>query len=257
MQSTHGLRPSIDGGDATVTDHVGGDWKRFLRCWTLVAGFSMLGLFVVFSIVQGAAADSPLAEKYEELAGATASPGLYRLASVFDVAVWLGLGGMFVAFGAVLARQAKVRSTLVMACGIGQIAGVIGAFTRLEGLTELAADYTGTGAEQQAELLRSSLDLELVVYTHFAAGSLLWTTALFLVASVGWRMVHFPRWLAALMAVTGVLNLTTDVFGIVTVEDVPDAISLLALTGLMAVFFGVARAFRRKSPLGSVETASV
>ena len=120
MQSTHGLRPSIDGGDATVTEHVGGDWKRFLRCWTLVADFSMLGLFIVFSIVQGAAADSPLAEKYEELAGATASPGLYRLASVFDVAVWLGLGGMFVAFGAVLARQAKVRSTLVMACGMGR-----------------------------------------------------------------------------------------------------------------------------------------
>ena len=53
MQSTGSVRPSISGGDATAIDHVGGDWKRFLGCWTLVAGFSMLGLFIVFSIVQG------------------------------------------------------------------------------------------------------------------------------------------------------------------------------------------------------------
>lgn len=249
MQTTQTLHPSPRADDLGSPDPGARHWSRFLRSWGIAAGLAMAGLFIAFSTVQSSAAQSPLAERYQELAWATTAPGLYRLASAFDVAVWLALGGMFVAFGALLAPRAKVRGTLITACGVGQIAGAIGAFTRLEAMTKIASDYNAGDPDQQAELLRSALDLQLMVYTHFAAGSALWTAALFLVASVAWRVAHFPRWLAVLMVVTGVMNLTTDVFGIVSNGDAPTAVSLLALTGLMVVFFGVGQAFRSKSAL--------
>jgi hypothetical protein len=66
----------------------------------------------------------------------------------------------------------------------------------------VAARYAIAAPDQQPALLRSFLDLELVIRAHFAAGSLLWSAGL-LAASTAWPSGAFPRWLAGLLALTG------------------------------------------------------
>jgi hypothetical protein len=68
---------------------------------------------------------------------------------------------------------------------------------------------------------------------------------LLLVASVTWSLTEFPRWLTVVIALDGLLNLTGDIFGIVTGEQLPVAIFIFPLLLLMVVFFGVAVVFWR------------
>jgi hypothetical protein len=71
------------------------------------------------------------------------NPASYRLFATFDTAVWLALGGFFIVLGVLLAPLAPIRSTLVTACGIGQVAGSLGSMVD-EGVPALADYFDGS-----------------------------------------------------------------------------------------------------------------
>lgn len=224
-------------------------WFRFLSRWSLFAGVVYLGLLLVMIFgVMPASQNSTLPEEYFELGAAIESPAVYRLAIALDVAAWLALGGFFVAFAAILIPRAPVRGVLVAACGAGQVIGLAGAYLRLSGTSDLAARYEGAAPDRREALLDSYLDLQLVVSSHFDAGALLWSTALILVASATWSVAGFPRWLAALIGLPGILQLANAVFSLVTGLDYLAFLFILALLLLIAGFFTLAWRFWRKTP---------
>jgi hypothetical protein len=223
-------------------------WSRALSRWALGTGLAILGVLVTFAVIATSSAGGVLPAEYDELVGAIRLSALYRAATTLDVISWLGLGGFFALVAGGFARRAPLRSLGIAGCGVGQLAGAIGAFTRLAGVSALAARYAITVPERQPALLRSFLDLQLVVGAHFAAGSLLWSLGLLLVASVAWPARLFPRWLAGLVALTGLCNLAGDVAGVVG-APVPFALFILPLILLAASLFGVAVACRTGPPL--------
>ena len=222
-------------------------WFRFLSRWALLAAFAELGLLLAFFIVVlPAGQNSPLPEEYFELVAASRNPALYRLTITLDVAGWVALGGFFITLAALFIRRASTRSTFLAACGVGMVSGFIGAYTRLNGTSALAARYLAAAPDQQAALLQSYLDLQRVVFAHFNAGTLLWGIAFVLAASVAWSMAEFPRWLTVLIALPGLVEAPKSVIQIVTGADLG---FLILLEGplLMVVFFAVAWGFWRRA----------
>ncbi|HEU5098835.1 MAG TPA: hypothetical protein VFU22_07450 [Roseiflexaceae bacterium] len=240
-----------------LTDAGDARWFRFLSRWSLVAGLMALALFLAFSIaILPASQNSSLPAEYSELVAATHSPTLYRLAITLDVAVWLGLGGFFLALAAIFARRAPIRAMFLLACGLGMVVGVVGAYARLVGTTDLAARYVTAPAAEQASLLRSYLDLRLTIGANFGAGALLWSTALLLAASVAWSMAEFPRWLAVGLGLPGIIMLPKQVLELVTGVDL-GAFFFPAFILLIVVLFAMAGVFWRRAPLGAPNVSSV
>jgi len=229
-----------------LIDAGGARWFKFLSRWSLLAGLAVLGIFLAFGFgVVPAGQGSPLPQEHSELWAVINSPAAYRIFIIFDVAVWLAYGLFFVALAAVLIRHTPIRGTLIAACGVGQIVGMMGAFMRLYGTTDLAARYAGAAPEQQETLLQSNLDLWQIVGAHFGAGAMLTRVALLLAAWAICSIPGFPRWLAVLIALPGIVGLAQTVLDLTAgVSIFP--ILLVQLLLSMLVFFAVARTFWRK-----------
>jgi hypothetical protein len=224
-------------------------WFRFLSRWSLFAGLVALGQFPAFFIgVLAANQNSRLSQDFFDLVAASKNPALYRLAITFDIATWLVLGGFFITLAALLAHRAPIRSTFLAACGIGQVAGVIGAFIRLTGTSALAAQYVTAVPAQQALLRRSYLDLVLVFTAHFGAGQLLWAVALVLGAWGAWSMKEFPRWLTVLIALPGIIALAQILLQLITGADF-SILFFPAFLLFIVVFFTIAVVFWRRKPI--------
>jgi len=153
-------------------------WFRFLSRWSLLAGLAALALFSgFFAVILPAAAKNPLPPESGlgtiEFPAALNQPALYRVIITFDLAGWLALAGFFIAFAALFAKRAPIRSTFIAACAVSMISGLIGAYTRLAGTTELAARYLAAAPAQQATILQSYLDLVRAFTAHFGIGELL------------------------------------------------------------------------------------
>jgi len=233
---------------ASLIDSTDTRWFRFLSRWSLVAGLMVLSLLLLgITVVLPASQRSALPAEYADLVVAASSPALYRLFAAFDMAVWLGLGGLFVTLAAVFARVAPIRSAFIRACGIGQVMGVFGAVVRLAGVTDLAARYASAVPDQQATLLLPYLNLQLVLNCAFRTGSMLWGTAFVLAATVAWSSAAFPRWLAALLAVPGILVLSSAISFILTGVDF-GFLLLPGLVLLMVSFLTLAVVFWRHPP---------
>lgn len=230
-----------------LSDAGGARWLGFISRWSLFAGFAVLGIFLAFGLgVAPAGQGSPLPQEHSELWAAINSPGAYRLFVIFDIAVWLAYGGFFVTLAVILIRYAPIRAVLIAACGVGQLLGMTGAFMRLHGTTDLAARYAGAAPGQQEALLQSNLDLWHIVGAHFGAGAVLTRVALLLAAWAIWSIPGFPRWLAVLIALPGIVGLTQTILDLgVGVFLFP--ILLVQLLLSMVVFFAVAWKFWRKA----------
>ena len=223
-------------------------WSGFLSRWSLLAGFVVLCLVFAFTaglLPAGQSSDVP--PEHFELAAAMESPAVYRLTIALDAATWLALGGFFVGLGAVLVRRAPVRGGLIAACGVGQVSGLIGAFMRLNGTIGTAELYESASPAKQEALLQSYAYLQSAYFSHFNAGTLLWSVALLLAASVVWSLEGFPRWLAMVIALPGAVRLPESILGIATGVDL-EFLILLELLLLIVVFFSVARVFGRGEP---------
>jgi hypothetical protein len=230
-------------------------WLGFLSRWSLLAGVVVLGLIAAFVAgVLPAGGSGDLPPKYFELAAAIEDPAIYRLTIALDIFTWLALAGFFVGLGAILFRFAPVSGVLVAACGAGQVSGLIGAFMRLNGTIGTAELYEGSSPGLQEALLQSYSYMQSAFFSHLNAGTMLWGAALLLAASVLWSVDSFPRWLAVVMAVTGVVRTSESVLGIATGVDLGFLI-LLELLLLVVVFFSVSWAFRRRA-LGAIPEGS-
>jgi Domain of unknown function (DUF4386) len=243
-------------GDArTALTGTTGRWYRFLSWWVLLAGTAYLGLIVFFiTLVQPAGRGGSLPREYLELAAATRDPGLYRLTIAFDVAAWLGMGGVLIAIAAVFFGRAPIRSTFIAALGIGTLVGFFGACLRLAGTTDLAARYLAATATHRVAELQSYLDLQQQINVSFSAGGLLIGLALVLAASIAWRVSEFPRWVTVLLALAGVGGIVKAGTELTTGADL-GPLGLLSATLLIISFPRLAGTFRRQVPAGGVANA--
>ena len=238
---------------AAPIDIGGMRWFRFLSRCSLVFGLVFLGTMLVYTIgLLPATSGSALPEEYGDLVMASSRPALYRVAALLDLAVWLATGGFLLALAALLARRAPSRGALIAASGIGQVAGVIGSFIKLDGIGDLANRYAAAVPEQQAVLLRSHLDLQLLLTAHLSAGQVLYAAAYLLVATVAWSMPDFPRWLTSGLALVGGLALTgfgiRVATGVSVTHPVVFTLAFLEFTLTIVIAFAVAWVFWRRSP---------
>jgi hypothetical protein len=193
-------------------------------------------------MVLPAGQNSPLPQEYFELVAAIHSPTLYRLIMTLDVTVWVELGDFFLALAAIFAHRAPIRGLFILACALGMVAGMVGAYARLEGKTAPAARYLTAPPDQQASLLRSYLDLRLTIGANFGAGALLWSTALLLAASVAWSMAEFPRWLSVGLSLPGSMMLLKQILELVTGADL-GVVFFPTFILLIVAFFAMAGVF--------------
>ena len=227
-------------------------WFRFLSRCSLAFGLVFLGTMLVYTIgLLPAASGSALPEEYGDLVVASSRPALYRVAALLDLAVWLATGAFLLALAALLAHRAPIRGALIAASGIGQVAGVIGSFIKLDGIGDLGNRYAAV-PEQQAVLLRSYLDLQLLLTSHLSAGQVLYAAAYLLVATVAWSLPEFPRWLTSGLALVGGLALTGFGFRVTTgVSVMHPAVFTLAFAEFVltiVIAFAVAWVFWRRAP---------
>ncbi len=133
-----------------------------------------------------------------------------------DAATWLAASALLITFAAVLARRAPIRSAFIMACGIGQVLGVILGVFRVRGVGERAARYVMATPEQQADLLWSYQDIALVMDSFFTVHWALFSLAFVLAASAARTMAEFPRWLTIGLALLGVFGVAHPVILLLT-----------------------------------------
>jgi len=232
-------------------------WVRFLSRWSLLAGLVSLALFSgFFATILPSAGKGPLPAESglgaADFAAALNQPVLYRIVIMFDLAGWLTLAGFFIAFAALFAERAPIRSTFIAACGVSMISGMIGAYIRLAGTTELAARYLAAPPAQQAPILQRYLGLVDVIGGHFGIGALLWGTALVLIASVAWSSHEFPRWLTLGLAIPGLMEVVQQIVGLLTGTDL-GFLFVPALILLMLVYFALAWRLWSGAPTGRAQ----
>jgi hypothetical protein len=224
-------------------------WLRFLPRWSLVAGLVILALpIVIFGGIGQLASDNALGAEYAELLQAVRSPGMYRVGMTLDAVGWLMIGGSLLTLAGILRRHAPIRAIFVAACGIAQLTGSLGGFMRLNGISDLAAQYATAAPAQQAVLLESYLNLWRVIDSHFHAGNLLQGVGFLLVAWAVFSLSGFPRWLAIWLALPGLLPLVQF---ILVAAGTPFSLPLIifhVIVGTVALNFAMAIALWRPSP---------
>jgi hypothetical protein len=165
----------------------------------------------------------------------------------FDALGWLMIGGTFLTLAAILKSRVPIRAVLTAACGVGMLAGSLGAFMRLVGMSALAAQYAVAAPPQQAALLPSAFTLLEIINAHFVAGGVLQGAGYLLVASVVFALRAFPHWLAGWFVTAGILELLNTTTNAVGAFSFP--IFLLTIfIGVAGLHSAIAVAFWRPAP---------
>ena len=244
-------------GASTAPQRDEAAWSGFLARWTLLAALAYVGLFGAFGALLAAARDAGAADfALVEFVGASRSPAVHRLMAALDALVWLGIGGTLLGFAALFAPWARRRAALLAACGVGQLAGVIGAYMQLGAVNELAVRYAAAAPDQQAALVQAHLTLAQIVSAHFGLGQLLYGAGFLLLASAGLSLGGFPRWLAAWFGLSGIWSVTAQVFNVGGSAFFMSLFLVDAVAGLIAPFLAVAVVFWRRAPVLGASAAS-
>lgn len=233
-EASEGPGPLLQGAVAGVG---GAQWSRFVSFWSLGTAVAATALFVAFASLFATTGDLP--DDNAELEMAVEQPGLFVLAIVLDILVWMGLGGLFAALGALVLGRAPIRGLLVIVAGAASVAGLAAAYLRLGGTMELADRYEAAAGGSRENVLTAHLDLQEVVSAGFSAGSLVGTLALLLVASAA-VAIGLPRWLAWGFGVVGTLGLLNNLLPF-------DALFLAYFALLIVLLFAIAWALRRRA----------
>jgi hypothetical protein len=184
---------------------------------------------------------------YSDLMQAVRAPMMFRTFMVFDAVGWLMIGGMLLTLAAILKSSAPVRAVFIAACGIGMLAGSLGGFMRLVGVSDLATQFSVATTAQQAALLSSMLALYETISAHFVAGGFLQGVAYLLIASVTVTLRAFPRWLVGWFTLAGILELlqaTTAALGAFSFI----VLFLTVIVGVWGLNVTIMIAFWRPSP---------
>jgi hypothetical protein len=180
-----------------------------------------------------------------ELDVAGTAPGSFRLAICFDVLSWLGIGGLLLAFGALLRSTSAVRSTLISAASAGAVIGFFGACLRLSATPELASRYLAAPEAERGQLIEAYRELLNLINVTFSAGGLIVSVALLLVVGLTWRTV-LPRWVAILIGLGASLGVAKAAILVVAGVDL-GPVALLGAILLIVGFGGVAGTQWRRS----------
>jgi hypothetical protein len=160
---------------------------------------------------------------------------------------WLMIGVTLLTLAAILKNSTPIRALLIAACGIGMLAGSLGGFMRLVGVSDLAAQYSVATTAQRAALLPVVLALYETISAHFVAGGFLQGAAYLLSASVMFALRAFPRWLIAWFILAGILELvqaTTAALGAFSFV----VLFLTVILGVWGLNVAIMIAFWRPSP---------
>jgi Domain of unknown function (DUF4386) len=232
--------------------HAGSDeaaWYWALSRAALLTALIFTSMFVIMGVFIGFGETGP--HEYVELLQAQRAPLAYRIFSMADIFVWLGIGMTLLAFGALYRRVAPIRAALLAACGLGQLVGATGGSLRLYAVTDLAVRHAAATLDQQPAIVSAYLTVDKLVGAHFNLGALLYGIGFVLIAWTSVRLVGFPRWLAVWFALSGTIILVLNALGAATTAE-PE---VWGLTGLvvfvLALHFGVAAAFWRRGRLSS------
>ncbi|MBX7237108.1 MAG: hypothetical protein K1X65_22180 [Caldilineales bacterium] len=223
-------------------------WLRFLSRWALVmvlVGLALLGVFI--GGIGFAASDNALGAEYSELLQAVRVPVIYRVFTSLDALGWAMMGGALLIIAVSLRNRAPIRSLLIAACGVGLLSGVLGGVMRLVGISTLAEQYASAAPAQQAALLPSMLTLYALISAHFVVGDFLAGMGWLLVATVGFGLAAFPRWLAAWFAIAGLLSLLQGATSAVGAFSFPILLFTIVV-GVLGLHAAIAVAFWQPSP---------
>lgn len=230
-------------------------WSTFLARWALFAALALVALFVAFGALLAATGDTAATDfAIVELVGASRSPALHRVMGALDLLVWLGIGGTLLGFAGLFAPWARRRAALLAACGVGQLAGAVGAYMRLVSVNELAGRYAAAAPDQQAVLVQAQLTLFQIISAHFNLGQLLNGAGFLLLASAGLSLAGFPRWLAVWFGLSGLYAVVAQVVLAAGSTALLPVFPLYAVVGLIAPFIAVAVAFWRRVPVLTAAT---
>jgi hypothetical protein len=215
------------------------NWLKFLAVWSLGTGVVVASLIVaILSLVLPASQPNPLGETYFELIAAGRAPILYRLTIMFDILAWVGWGGLFITFAALLHRTIPLRSTLIALLSTGMSIGFIGACLRIVGTPEYASQYLTAAPTQQGAIIQSYDSLLHIINVTFSAGGLLVGAALLLISSATKYLPKVLSWPIKIMGAAGLIHLAKAVVELATNMDLgPLALlaNLLLITALIAI----------------------
>lgn len=220
-------------------------WQRFLSRWALLTCLVYIGLVVLFSaLILPVGGDSALPATFLELDAAGRAPALYRVIIAFDVASWLAIGGLLLAWGTMLRDRAPVRAGFAAASSAAALIGFFGACLRLSATPDLAARYLAARAGERGTLLQAYEQLQSLVNVSFSAAGLLAGAGMLLAVSAVWGTATPPRWVSVLIGAGGGLAVVKGVLELATGADL-GPVALLSVALLIAGFAGLARSLWR------------
>ena len=232
-------------------------WLKLLSRVALLLGVFTIGVFAIFFLgVMPAGVDATLGDDYTMLVAAMHAPALFHVAHLFDALSWLISIGFWLTFALLAARRAPARSALLVAIGCAMVVGLAGVFIRGMGTSAIAERYSTATATDQESARFMFLGLQIVAIGLMNAGSLLSGIGYAVAASVARSMAQFPRWLVVMLAVPAVLELSKQLFELITGMDIGEVL-LLQLPFELALYFALAWRFWRPAPAPTMDLQSV
>ena len=225
-------------------------WQRFLSRWALAYGVYEVAALLAFATVVGFDVLGPRAFE-----AAARNPATFRIAAGLDLTAWLWIGGSLLVFAGLFARSAPIRAAFLAACGVGQLAGLLGGYTMLVVLGDLGAHAATAAPDQQAALAAASGPVLSSMLAHYGAGQLLYGAGYLLIASVALSLAGFPRWVGAWFALYGIYAVTNQVAYVVTGGIPLPMLFMLFELGSIVANFALAATFWRRAPAGARQAA--
>lgn len=218
-------------------------WRKFLSRWALAYGLYEIVATAIFATVVGFDVLGPGAFDV-----AARNPAIFRLAAGLDLTAWLWIGGTLLAFAGLFARSAPIRAAFLAACGVGQLAGVLGGYTMLVVLGDLGASSVLAAPDQQVALAAASSPVMSSMIAHYGAGQLLYGVGYLLIASVALLGVGVPRWVGVWFALYGLYAVSNQVAYVVTGGIPVTMLFMLFEFGSIVVNFALAVTLWRQAP---------
>ena len=218
-------------------------WLKFLSRWALAYGLYELAALVVFAAVVGFDVLGPGAFE-----AAARNPATFRIGAGLDATAWLWIGGTLLVFAGMFARSAPIRASLLAACGVGQLAGLLGGYTMLVVLGDLGARSAAAAPDQQAALAAASGPVLSSMIAHYGAGQLLYGAGYLLIASLALSLAGFPRWVGVWFALYGLYAVGNQVAYVVNGGIPVPMLFMLFEFGSIVVNFALAATFWRRAP---------
>lgn len=230
---------------------------KFLARAALFFAVCTMSVFALFLFgVLPAGVDPALGEDYSLLASAMHAPTLFHIAHLFDALTWLGLMAFWLAFALLTLQRAPARGTLLISIAAAMALGMAGGFIRGMGVSAIAERYpTASAADQQSARFMFH-GLLMVSIGLMNVGSLLSGVGYAVAASVARKIAQFPRWLAVVLALLAVLELSKQLFQLTTGIDIGEMM-LLQTPIELVLMFTLAWRFWRPTVVPTAELHSV